>query len=382
MKQNEQHLKPTFLDKTLQVLKATFNVMKPSLIAIGVGLLFGFIIMLIFNASGAFPGLIRLLTGGLGSGTKVLGDILLHAAPVILTGVALVVAFKTGLFNIGASGQMIVAGYAAVHIGVLWNIPGPLHWIVALLAGIIAGAIWGAIPGILKALTNTNEVVSSIMLNYIGTYLVVYLVKQNVYNASTAKSLNIQPSAELPGFGTLFGNSKVNIGIFIAIGVAILVHYIFKKTTFGYELKASGFNKDASRYAGMNAKRNIVLSMLISGAIVGLGGAILYLVNGTNLGTTYDLLPEGFDGISVALLGLTEPIGAIFAGTFLSYIKQGGFYMQVNGFPQQIIDIIIAVIVYTTSISVAIQLFFKHLKEKRLLKKETSLENLKGGSDK
>lgn len=368
----------TFKDKLLRILLNLFNVLKPSLISIGVGLAFGFIIMLIFNPGGAFPGLITLLTGGLGSGIKVAGDILLHAAPIILTGVALVVAFKTGLFNIGASGQMIVAGYVAIHVGVLWNIPAPFHWMVALLLGTVAGAIWGAIPGILKAFTNTNEVVSSIMLNYIGTFLAVFLIKANVYNGATAKSLNIQASAELPRLGALFGNSKVNIGIFIAIAVAVLMYYVFKKTTLGYELKASGFNREASRYAGMNAKRNIVLSMLISGAIVGLGGAIQFLVIGTNLGTTYDLLPQGFDGISVALLGLTDPIGAVFAGTFLSYIRQGGFYMQVNGFPQQIIDIIIAVIVYTTSISVAIQLFFANLKTKRLMKKASTSE-IEGG---
>lgn len=368
----------TFKDKLLRILLNLFNVLKPSLISIGVGLAFGFIIMLIFNPGGAFPGLITLLTGGLGSGIKVAGDILLHAAPIILTGVALVVAFKTGLFNIGASGQMIVAGYVAIHVGVLWNIPAPFHWMIALLLGTVAGAIWGAIPGILKAFTNTNEVVSSIMLNYIGTFLAVFLIKANVYNGATAKSLNIQASAELPRLGALFGNSKVNIGIFIAIAVAVLMYYVFKKTTLGYELKASGFNREASRYAGMNAKRNIVLSMLISGAIVGLGGAIQFLVIGTNLGTTYDLLPQGFDGISVALLGLTDPIGAVFAGTFLSYIRQGGFYMQVNGFPQQIIDIIIAVIVYTTSISVAIQLFFANLKTKRLMKKASTSE-IEGG---
>lgn len=379
MDNKEQLGKTTFFGKVVSFLLGIFNTIKPSLIAIGVGLSFGFIIMLIFNPSGAFPGLITLLSGGLGTGIKVLGDILLHAAPIILTGVALVVAFKTGLFNIGASGQMIIGGYVAVHVGVLWNIPAPFHWMVALLLGTLAGAIWGAIPGILKAFTNTNEVVSSIMLNYIGTFLVVLLVKSNVYNSPTAKSANIKLSAQLPQFAGLFGNSKANIGILIAIGVAVLVYYLFKKTTFGYELKASGFNRDASRYAGMNAKRNIVLSMLISGAIVGLGGAIQFLVIGTNLGTTYDLLPQGFDGISVALLGLTDPIGSIFAGTFLSYIRQGGFYMQVNGFPQQIIDIIIAVIVYTTSISVAIQLFFVSLKNKKLMEKVTAPE-IEGGS--
>ncbi|WP_162146787.1 ABC transporter permease [Acholeplasma granularum] len=374
--QTNQTNKKTFLGKLLSVLNVVYNKLKPSLLAVGVGLGIGLIIMLIFNPIGAFPGLITMLSGGLGIGVKGLGDLLLHAAPIILTGVALVVAFKTGLFNIGASGQMIVGAYVAVHIGVLWNIPAPLHWMVSLILGTLAGALWGAIPGLLKAYTNTNEVVSSIMLNYVGTFLAVYLIKQNIYNLTYAKSLNIQPSAALPRFGNLFSNSSVNIGILIAIGVAVLMYYVFKKTTFGYELKSSGFNRDASRYAGMNAKRNIVLSMLISGAIAGLAGAVQFLVIGTNMNTDYNLLPQGFDGISVALLGLTDPIGAAFAGTFLSYIRQGGFYMQINGFPQQIIDIVTSVIVYTTSIAMGIQLFLANLKEKRMLRKsaESNLE--------
>src|SRR5690554_2882046 len=358
-------------------LKVLFNILKPSLIAVGIGIFFGFIIMLIFNPSGAFSGLLRMLSGGLQIGSKGFGDILLRATPIILTGLALVVAFKSGLFNIGASGQMIVGGFVAVYIGVNWNMPSPLHWLIAIFFGLIAGAIWGSIPGLLKAFANTNEVVSSIMLNYIGTYLVVFLVKapaMKVYNFAYSKTVNIQASAEITRFGNLFGSSKANMGILIAILAGVIIHFIFKKTTLGYELKSAGFNKEASRYAGMNAKRSIVVSMLISGALAGMAGAIQFLVIGTNMGITYDLLSEGFDGISVALLGQTEPIGAIFSGFFLSYIRQGGFYMQVDGFPSQIIDIIIAVIIYVTSITIGIQLFLKHLKEKRTAKKLAELE--------
>ncbi|CCV64430.1 ABC-type transport system, permease component [Alteracholeplasma palmae J233] len=351
-----------------------FTIIKPSLIAIGIGLLIGFIIMLVFNPAGAFPGLIKMLSGGLGIGMKGVGDVIVKATPIILTGISLVVAFKSGLFNIGTPGQMIIGGYVAVHIGVLWNLPSGIHWIVALILGTLAGAIWGAIPGILKAFTNTNEVVSSIMLNYIGTLLVVFLVKTNVYNVDYAKSLNIKASAELPKLKFLFGSSDANIGIFIAIIVGILIYYLFKKTTLGYELKASGFNPDASKYAGMNAKKSIISSMTIAGGIAGLAGAINYLVIGTNLGTTYDLLPAGFDGISVALIGLTNPIGSIFSGLFLSHIRQGGFYMQINGYPPQIIDIIISVIVYTISISIGLQMIFKRLKDKRM-KKTVKEEN-------
>lgn len=352
-------------------LKNFFEIIKPSLIAVGIGLFIGFIVMLIFNPSGAFPGLLTMFSGGLGIGMKGLGDILLKASVLILTGLALVVSFKTGLFNIGAPGQMAIGGYVAIHIGVLWKIPSPFHWMVALILGTIAGAIWGMIPGMLKAFTNTNEVVSSIMSNYIGMHLTIYLIGKNVKNPLYGKTLNIKSSAELPRFGNLFQGSKVNIGILIAIIVGILIYYLFKKTKLGYELKASGFNQDASKYAGMNSKKNIVIAMLISGALAGLAGAVNFLVIGTNMGTTTDLLSEGFDGITVALLGLLEPIGAIISGFFLSFIRQGGFYMQGDGFATQIIDIITSIIVYTTSIAAGIQLYIKHLKQKRLRKKES-----------
>lgn len=379
---NEKHSEVAIKEnKFLKGLLKFYNMLKPSLLAIGIGLLIGFIIMLIFNPSGAFSGLMRMLTGGLilpggGISMKAIGDVLLKAAPIILSGLSLVVAFKTGLFNIGTPGQMIVGGYVATHIGVLWNLPSPIHWIVAIIFGMLAGAVWGSIPGILKAFTNTNEVVSSIMLNYIGTYLVIHLVKTNILNVTYAKSMNIRASAEITGFSNLFSNSKVNMGILIAIGIGVIIHFIFQKTTFGYELKASGFNKDASKYAGMNAKRNIILSMILAGAIAGIAGAVQFLVIGTNIGTTYVLLPEGFDGISVALLGQTNPIGAILSGTFLSYIRQGGFAMQIDGFVPQIIDIIISIIIYVVSITMGIQMFIKHLKEKRALKQALDKEEL------
>lgn len=339
--------------------------MQPSLIAIAIGIFFGFIVMLIFNPSGALSGLSRIILGGFAQGTKGVGDVLYHATPIILTGLALVVAFKTGLFNIGASGQMIVGGYVAAHIGVLWTLPSPLHWIIAILLGTLAGAFWGSIPGILKAVSNTNEVVVTIMMNYIGTLLVIYLVKQNIINSLVGKSRNIQATAALPRFGTLFGSSSVHIGILIAIFMAIGIHILMHKTTLGFQLQSSGFNKAGSQYAGMNAKKNIIVSMIISGALAGLAGTMAYLVVGSNIDTAVYLIPAGFDGISVALLGLGEPIGALFAGLFLSHIRQGGFYMQIDGFVPQIIDMIIAIIVYVTAISAGIQLYFKSLKDKR-----------------
>lgn len=367
--------KTNFKEKLLKGSISLFDKLKPSLLSIAIGLIIGLVVMFIFNPTEAIPGLFTMLSGGLGNGMKGLGDILLNASVLILVGLALVVAFKTGLFNIGASGQMIVGGYLAVHVGVLWKMPAPFHWMVALLMGVIGGMIWGMIPGLLKAFTNTNEVVSSIMSNYIATILVVLLVKRNVYNPNYAKSKDILASAQLPQFSNLFNGSKANIGIIIAIVMVVVIYYLFKKTTIGYELKSSGFNPHASKYAGMNAKKNIILAMAISGALAGLAGAIQYLVIGSNIGTTYDLLPQGFDGITVALLGQTEPIGALFSGFFLSYIRQGGFYMQGNDFPPQIIDIITSIIVYTTSISAGIQLYIKHIKDKRKANKEEVVQN-------
>lgn len=358
----------------LDKLLAIYNILKPSLLAIGIGISIGFIIMLIFNPVGAFSGLFTMLSGGLHNGSKAIGDLLLKSAPIILTGLSLVVAFKTGLFNIGAPGQMAIGGYIAIHVGVLWNLPSPIHWMVAIVLGMIGGAIWASIPGIFKALLNTNEVVSSIMLNYIATYLVVFLIKENVENQAFAKSKEIMASARLPRFGNLFSNSQANIGILFAILAGIIIYLLFKKTTLGYELKASGFNRDASKYAGMNPKKNIIYSMAIAGLLAGLAGAIQYLVAGVNLGTTYELLPEGFDGISVALLGQTEPIGAILSGIFLSYIRQGGFYMQIDGFNDQIIEIIIAVIIYVTSITMGIQIFVAKMREKKALKENSNKE--------
>ena len=373
---NKMENKKAWIEKTKKILLTIVRFIKkglvslfvkarPSLIAIGIGLTIGFIIMLIFNPSGAFPGLIHMLLGGFNNGVFSIADMLTKATPIILTGVALVFAFKSGLFNIGASGQMIMGAYTAIHIGVLWNIPAPFHWIVAIILGTLAGAIWGMIPGLLKAYRNANEVVVTIMMNYIGTLTVIYLVKTYVYNDGYAKSLNIQTSAELPKLGGIFANTTLTIGIIIAVLVAILGHIVMHKTTLGYQLQAAGMNPDGAKYAGMNEKANIIKTMMISGGLSGLAGALVYLVKGKNLGVTLVLLTEGFDGISVALLGLNEPIGALLAGLFLSHINTGGFFMQVDGFVPQITEIVIAVIVYITAISAGIQLYMKNRKLKK-----------------
>jgi len=357
-------------------LKRAFIVMKPSLVAIGLGLLIGLMIMIIFDAGDAFPALGTLLIGGFNGGLRGIGNTLYQAAPIILTGLAVAFAFRTGLFNIGASGQMMMGAYVAIHIGVRYSLPGTLHWIVAFLAGMLAGAIWGLIPGLLKALSNVNEVVSSIMMNYIAGNLLIILIMRYVFNSSYSRSLNILRTAELPLLTSVFPGSTANIGIFIAIIVVVIAHIILHKTTLGFGLRASGFSMPGSKYAGMNTKANIITAMTLSGSFAGMAGAIAFLVVGKNIGTAFEIFPQGFDGISVALLGLGEPIGALFAGLFLANIRMGAFYMQRYSFVPQIIDMIIAVIVYVTAISSALQIVFKRYREqikswsKRIFKKK------------
>lgn len=360
-----------------------FNSAMSSIFAILIGLAFGFIVLLISNPSQAVRGFGIILEGGFSTGAKGIGQVLYFATPLILTGLSVGFAFKTGLFNIGAPGQFIMGAFAAVFIGVKCTfLPAPFHWIVALLAAAIVGGLWALIPGILKAYYNVHEVISTIMMNYIGMYLCNMLVKLYIYDSNKSMSQNCLVSADLPKWGLdkVFVNatgtykdiSTVNGGIIIAIIVAILIYIILNKTIFGYELKACGFNSSASKYAGINEKRNIILSMVISGALSGLGGGLLYLsgANGRHLKVVDVLAIEGFNGIPVALLALSNPIGIIFSAIFISYLTLGGNYLQTLNFMPEVIDIIIACIIYFS----AFALFFRSILPKILKKKDSKKE--------
>lgn len=343
--------------------------------AIVIGLLFGFIILLISNAKEAVPGFIAILQGGFADGAKGVGDVLYNATPIILTGLSVGFAFKTGLFNIGASGQFTMGAFAAIFVGIKWTfLPGHLHWIVALTAALLAGALWGLLPGILKAFTNVHEVISSIMMNYIGMYMVNMLIVDNIHDKIKNQSLPVAKTAILPkaGLDKLFETNNINIGILIAILAVIVIYIIISKTTLGYELKACGLSPTASKYAGINSKRNIILSMVIAGALSGLGGGLLYLAGSGKYLQVVDMLaPQGFNGISVALLGMSHPIGILFAGLFIAHITVGGVNIQLYSFVPEVIDIIIAAIIYCG----AFALFFKSIIikfNKRAAKEEVS----------
>lgn len=337
-----------------------------SLIAILVGLVFGFIILLVSNPGQAFSGFFAILGGGFAN-MKNLGQVLYFATPLIMTGLSVGFANKTGLFNIGASGQFIAGAFAAVYVGVKWRfLPGAAHWIAALLAAMLVGAIWGLVPGILKATCNVNVVISCIMMNYIGMYGVNFLVTKTVFDSLKNQSKKVASNAVLPklGLDQLFrdGNSvsSVNAGIFLAILAGIVIFIILEKTAFGFELKACGYNSEACRYAGMSEKRNIMLSMAIAGALSGLGGALLYLAgSGKGIEVVDVLAPEGFNGIPIALLGLNNPIGILFSGLFIAYLKVGGDQMQLYNFVPEVVDIIISVIIYFSAFALLFKGFIK-----------------------
>ncbi|MCI8618981.1 MAG: ABC transporter permease [Oscillospiraceae bacterium] len=361
---------------------AGLNSVAASLMAILLGLIVGFAVLLIADARNALNGFGAIVTGGL-SDLKNFGQVLYYATPIIMTGLSVGFAFKTGLFNIGAAGQYMVGAFVAVFVGAKATfLPGHLHWIVAILLAAVIGAIWGMVPGLMKAFCNVNEVITCIMMNYIGLNLMNLLIRSSLFDKGRNQSLQPVASAILPkfGFDKIFTvgatPSSVNSGIVFAVLIGILLYIILQKTTFGYELKACGFNRNAAKYAGINERRSIILSMVIAGALAGVGGALYYLSGaGTGIPITEELAAEGFDGIPVALLGMSNPIGVIFAGIFISYLKVGGTTMQVYGFAPQIISIITAVIIYFSAFS----LFFKGLLG-RLGKRPVKAEKQKGGA--
>ena len=315
---------------------------------------------------------------------------ILQAAPLIMTGLSVAFAFKTGLFNIGAAGQYTMGAFFALYSAIMLKLP----WWACLLASAVGGAIWGAIPGIFKAFLNVNEVITAIMFNWIGLYAVNTMIYQQgkgpMFNLKTTKTFTIKeasPDSLLPSFNVNVGGEayfgkmfRPSIGIFIAIAAAVVIWIILNKTTFGYELKACGHNKEAARYAGINEKKNIVLSMTIAGALAGLGAGLFYLSGSKEWEPLVStaLPAAGFNGISVALLASSNPLGCIFSALFISHITVGGGFMFAKLFPSEVADIISGVVIYLCAFS----LLFKGSILKLMNKIGTPAQTGKGKEDK
>jgi simple sugar transport system permease protein len=395
-----------------------------SLLSIFLGLTVGAVVVFIvgllksnIGIKGAWDGVQLIFAGILSTGREAgkltwgynpqsLGNMLFRATPLIMTGLSVAVANKTGLFNIGAPGQYLMGTMASLMIALsipAGALPGWVIWVLAFLGGMLAGAVWGAIPGILKAFLNINEVLACIMTNWLAANIVTWgfdvssfknVVEGTktgyIYKTTYGKTLvdGVWTYVDGNGIATpklgldkLFPGSQVNAGILIAVVIAVLVYILMNKTTLGFELKACGANRHAARYAGINDKRNIVLSMAISGALAAIGASLYWLSGNTEFfWTTYQSLPAiGFNGIPVALLAVNNPVGVIFAGIFMAMLNIVGQRLTgLTAYNEYITDVIIAVIVYLSAFSLMIRMWISGRKKKAAAPKKVTK---KGGED-
>lgn len=346
-----------------------------SILAVVLGLIAGAILMF-FIGDNPIDGYAYLFQGGLKNISRI-GDTLATATPLVLTGLSVGFAFKTGLFNIGAPGQMLFGGFTSLVIGLTYgsSMSRVILLPVMILAGALAGAIWAFVPGLLKAKFNVNEVVSAIMMNWICYWIVYYAIPAYFKGSSETESKSIAEAASLKTtwLTDLFSGSYINLGIFIAIIAVILIAFILNKTVLGYELKAVGFNKSAAEYAGMSVNRNVIISMMIAGCLSGLAGVAQYIGNSSNM--QIGIMPsQGFDGIAVSLLGANNPIGILISALFFGILYSGKGFMNANtNIPPEIADTIIATIIYFAAISAAVPMIVNAIKHRKAMSKAKKL---------
>ena len=324
-----------------------------ALLCIVLGVALGYVVLLFINPAGAGEAIITVLKNFLtyskpATQMKYLGNTLVKTAPLLMCSLAILFAYKVGLFNIGAAGQYCAGVGASLYAALAWNMP----WWMCMLVAMAAGAFLGVLSGLLKAYRNVNEVISGIMLNWITLYLVNMLLT-NVKEPTSPYTFQLAthaPGAILPslGLGALFsGNQYVTLAIPLAIILAVVVWVVLEKTKLGYELKATGSNKNAAKYSGMAEKRNIILTLAISGMLAGLGAALLYLTGFEQWQCSTSSVPAmGFNGIAAAFLGGLHPIGAVLSSFFIQHITVGGAYVDKTMYCAQISDLISAIIIY------------------------------------
>ena len=350
-----------------------FQSLLASLLCIVLGLFLGYLVLLLINPAGAGEAILTVIKNFMtynrpASQLKYFGNTLVKTAPLLMCALTILFAYKVGLFNIGAAGQycagVALSLYAALGLG--WS------WLPCMLLAICGGAILGGISGLLKSYCNVNEVISGIMLNWIVLYLTNMLLTTVKEDASpyTKVLAHINESAVLPslGLGALFNNNQyVGLAIPLSVLMAILVWVVLEKTKFGYELKATGYNKNAAKYCGMAEKRNIILSLMISGALAGMGAAMLYLTGYEQWQCSTSSVPAmGFNGIAAAFLGGLNPIGTVLASFFIQHITAGGAYVDKSMYCAQISDLISALIIYLCGFV----LFMKHAMNSYAAKRE------------
>ena len=324
-----------------------------SLLCVVLGLFIGYVVLLFINPSGAWDAIMEVMKNFLHYSKsalqlKNLGNTLVKTAPLLMCALSVLFAYKVGLFNIGAAGQYVGGICAGLYAALAWG----WSWLPCMLLALAAGALLGAIVGLLKAYCNVNEVISGIMLNWISLYtanMILTTVKETT-SPYTFHVKDAAPQALLPSLGLekLFANNAyVSIAIPLSIIIAIIIAVILDKTRFGYELKATGNNKNAAKYCGMAEKRNIILTLVISGALAGLGASLLYLTDYEQWQCTASSVPGmGFSGIAATFLGGLNPIGTIFSSYFIQHITSGGAYVDKTMYCSQISDLISSLIIY------------------------------------
>ena len=358
-----------------------------SLLCIAIGLLIGYVVLLIINPAGAGGAIAAILKNYFYYPSNVavmkyLGTTLVKASALLVCSLSVLFAWKVGLFNIGVAGQYVIGAGASLYCALGLGLP----WYVCLIAAMVCAALVGGISGALKAYFNVNEVISCIMLNWIGLYAVNMLLntvkEQSTPYTKTLASAN--SSALLPNVGLdkIFSNNEyVTIGILFAVLAAIIVWVLLDRTKFGFELKATGLNKHAAKYCGMREKRNIILAMMISGALAGLGAAVFFLCGIEQWMVQMTSIPAmGFNGIAAAFLGGSHPIGAIFSSYFIQHITSGGSYVDKSMYSAQISDLISAFIIYLCGFVFFFKGWLGRLLDKRDEKRAAAQE--KGGKAK
>lgn len=334
------------------------------IISIFLGLLVGAIVMWL-SGYDAIKGYTALWHGIFGSSYSI-GETIRQISPYLLAGLAVAFAFRTGLFNIGVEGQLIVGWFAAAYVGVAVELPKIIHLPLALLAAAAAGALWGLVPGILKATLRVHEVIVTIMMNYIALHVVNALI--TTVSAGSYKTDRVHPSASLRSdfLSNLTDFSTLHYGIIIALSMVMVMWFILEKTKTGYELKAVGFNDHASQYAGMNVNKNIILSMVISGGFAGLAGAMEALGTFGYISKMNGFTGMGFDGIAVALLGANTPLGVVFGATLFGSLKYGSNNMpNAAGVPVEIVSIVIALIIFFVASGYIIRVILNRMGKKK-----------------
>ena len=344
-----------------------------SLVCVVLGMLIGYIVLLFINPNGAGEAIATVMKNFLtysrsDTQLKYLGNTLVKTAPLLMCALAILFAYKVGLFNIGAAGQYCAGVALSLYAALAWG----WSWLPCMLLAMVGGALLGAVSGLLKSYCNVNEVISGIMLNWIVLYLTNMLLTnvKEVASPYTVVLADTNPGAILPslGLGALFNDNKyVGLALPLSVVIAILVWVVLEKTRFGYELRATGNNKNAAKYCGMAEKRNIILTLAISGALAGLGAAMLYLTGYEQWQCSTSSVPGmGFNGIAAAFLGGLNPYGTILASFFIQHITAGGAYVDKTMYCAQISDLISAIIIYLCGFV----LFMKYAMNSAIAKRE------------